>query len=228
MAAKTPELIVLDCDGVILESVAVKTEAFGKLVSRHGPDATERMIDFHQAHGGMSRFEKFSWFYHEMLGRPLSQTTRDRLNSEFAGLCLNGVLASPFVPGAIEFIESWQGRVPLYVASATPHEELETIFRKRNLARFFKGIFGMPPAKEELLARIVDREGILPEKTLMVGDSSTDEEAAVMVGTRFFGRGEKFAGSGWPWGKDLFGLIDYLAAGIPIGLLSDFKVSGSV
>jgi phosphoglycolate phosphatase-like HAD superfamily hydrolase len=46
----------------------------------------------------------------------------------------------------------------------------------------------------------------------MVGDSSTDMEAAENVGTLFYGRGERFADAKWPWGSDLQGLADYVAS----------------
>jgi phosphoglycolate phosphatase-like HAD superfamily hydrolase len=114
------------------------------------------------------------------------------------------------VPGIIDFLDGYHQRLPLYVASGTPHEELNQIFTDRSLNRFFKGVYGSPPAKTELLSSIVNAAGLEPSNVLMVGDSSTDMEAAENAGTLFYGRGDRFADSKWPWGLDLQGLVDYV------------------
>ena len=57
------DCIVFDCDGVIMESVECKTRAFGRTVENHGPEAVAQLVEYHLAHGGVSRFEKFRWFH---------------------------------------------------------------------------------------------------------------------------------------------------------------------
>ncbi len=210
------ELIVLDCDGVILESVEVKTQAFARLFKAHGPESVQWFVEFHQAHGGVSRFEKFAWYYREVLGREITVEESHELGERFTRYCLEGVLAAPFVPGAREFIQTYHQVLPLCVASGTPHEELTEIFRARDLHGYFRTVRGTPPGKTELLAGIVRDFGVEPGTVLMVGDSSTDLQAAQAVGTLFYGRGREFADSAWPWGLDLTGLgahVDLLRQG---------------
>ena len=79
-------LVVFDCDGVILESVAVKTRAFGRIVEQFGPEAVERMNEYHLAHGGVSRIRKFVWFYNEVLGRKIVEADLQLLNRKFRQL----------------------------------------------------------------------------------------------------------------------------------------------
>jgi beta-phosphoglucomutase-like phosphatase (HAD superfamily) len=52
------ETIIFDFDGVILESVTVKTEAFRELFSSE-PDCPDEIVEFHKRNGGMSRYDKF-------------------------------------------------------------------------------------------------------------------------------------------------------------------------
>ena len=52
--------IILDFDGVILESVSVKTEAFRTLFS-FVPKHVDEIVQFHIDNGGMSRFDKFRY-----------------------------------------------------------------------------------------------------------------------------------------------------------------------
>ena len=114
------------------------------------------------------------------------------------------------VPGIMETLESLHSRLPMYVASGTPNEELLQVLDARNLTRFFKGVYGTPPGKTELLRRIIEQEDVAPNDTLMVGDSSTDLEAAQFCGTKFFGVGSAFAETEWPFGNDCKGLAQWI------------------
>jgi HAD superfamily hydrolase (TIGR01549 family) len=195
-------LVVFDCDGVILDSVAVKTRAFGQIVEQHGAEAVSRMTEYHLAHGGVSRIRKFEWFYDEVLGRKITEDELQALSSKFRQLAFEGVMRSPTVPGIMETLESLHGRLPMYVASGTPNDELLQVLDARNLTRYFKGVYGTPPGKTELLRCILEKEGVAPNETLMVGDSSTDMDAAQSCGARFFGIGDEFAETSWPFGCD--------------------------
>lgn len=54
------------------------------------------------------------------------------------------------------------------------------------------GICGTPPAKAELLKGIVRKERIDPADAVMVGDATTDSDAAEAAETLFYGRGPFF------------------------------------
>ena len=205
-------LVVFDCDGVILDSVDVKARAFGKIVEEYGSEAVTRMVEYHLAHGGVNRFRKFEWFYNVVLGRRISEDELQALSLEFRELVFEGVMHSPLVPGIMETLELLHGRLPMYVASGTPHEELLNVLDARNLTRFFEAVYGTPPGKSKLLRRIIEQEGVSPEEALMVGDSLTDLDAAQACGTRFFGVSAAFATTMWPNGPDCAALAQWLAA----------------
>ncbi|GFM38127.1 HAD family hydrolase [Desulfovibrio psychrotolerans] len=196
-------LIVFDCDGVILESVEAKTHAFGQVVAEFGPEAVARLITYHNANGGVSRYKKFEWFYAEVLDKSITEEQSQAMGRKFEELSFANVMSAPMVPGALEAIRSFHGRIPMYVASGAPHEELNVILKERGLSGYFEGIYGSPPGKTELLRLCIERAGVQAAETLMVGDSSTDLKAAEANGTLFYGRGKGFADSAWPWGEDL-------------------------
>lgn len=203
-------LIVFDCDGVILESVEAKTNAFGQVVAEFGQEAVERLLAYHNAHGGVSRYEKFKWFYTEVLGKTITKEQSQAMGRKFEELSFANVMNSPMVPGALEAIQTFHGKVPMYVASGAPHKELNHILRERGLSRYFEGIFGSPPGKTELLRKCIDLAGIPATETLMVGDSSTDLKAAEANGTLFYGRGICFSSSGHPWADDLWEIAAFI------------------
>ena len=49
--------IIFDFDGVICESVNVKTIAFKKLFADY-PEHQDRIVEYHLVNGGISRYEK--------------------------------------------------------------------------------------------------------------------------------------------------------------------------
>ena len=52
--------IIFDFDGVLVESLDIKTRAFAKLFGPEGPDMAKRVVDYHLQNGGVSRYEKFT------------------------------------------------------------------------------------------------------------------------------------------------------------------------
>jgi beta-phosphoglucomutase len=184
--------IIFDFDGVILESVSVKTEAFRTLFS-FVPDHVEEIVQFHINNGGMSRFDKFRYIYKNILKEELSPQTFEILSEKFSAIVLNKVINAPFVPGAYEFLENYHRKILLYVVSATPEEELITIIQKRGLARYFQKIFGAPRKKAECIIEILKLSESSEESILFVGDAKNDYDAARSTGIHFIGR---IAGAG--------------------------------
>jgi phosphoglycolate phosphatase-like HAD superfamily hydrolase len=201
-------VIVFDCDGVLLDSVDVKTRAFAALFAEHGPEAADFMVDYHLKHGGVSRYAKFAHFYRECLGREITEAESKALDKRFTAACLDALLKAPMIPGAREFLEANPGGRPLYVCSGAPELELYFIFDHMDLTGYFRAIYGSPTPKAENLARIVAVCGAPADAVLMVGDSGTDLDAALKVGTRFLGIGEFPAPHDWM--PDLKGLAAYL------------------
>lgn len=205
-------LIVFDCDGVLLESVEVKTQAFARIGEEFGPEARDKMVAYQRMHGGVSRYKKFEWLYRDVLGRSISEEELSALNEKFVQYAYDAVMHCPLVPGAQEVLERWHGRTPMHVASGAPHGELVRILEARGLSRYFAGIQGSPPGKTEVLRGIVTQAGVHPSDVIMIGDASTDQYAAEAVRTQFYGRGEYFRHSGYPWHEDLTRLNEHLEA----------------
>jgi phosphoglycolate phosphatase-like HAD superfamily hydrolase len=178
---------MLDFDGVILESVEVKTEAFRSLFAGI-PDHVDEIVEYHRQNTGVSRFDKFRHIYASILNRDLTAQEFDRLSTRYHDLVIGGVLAAPFVAGAPEFLERFSPRIPLYVVSASPEEELGDIMAQRDLGRYFRGIFGAPRRKVECIRSIMDTERLDPSRVLFVGDALNDYRAAREAGVPFAGR----------------------------------------
>ena len=179
--------IILDFDGVILESVSVKTEAF-RMLFYFVPEHLDEIVQFHRDNGGMSRFEKFRYIYENILKEDLTQEKFEELSETFAAIVFQEVIKGQFVPGAHKFLETYHARIPLYIVSATPEEELIQIIQKRELSQYFRKVFGAPRKKTECISEIINITGSPPESMIFIGDAKNDFEAARTAGVRFIGR----------------------------------------
>jgi phosphoglycolate phosphatase-like HAD superfamily hydrolase len=179
--------IVLDFDGVIVESNEVKTAAFQELFSRH-PSVTDAMMRFHLEHQPRPRRVKFARCA-ELLDRAGDGAFVAGLEEAFSRIVAERVAQCALVPGAEPFLQEFSTRVPLYLASVTPVDELRSILQRRGLIGFFTGVYGDPPtAKRDALSAIAAREGITPGELLFIGDAQTDWQAARDAGVPFVGR----------------------------------------
>lgn len=187
MSAPGLRAIVLDFDGVILESVELKTRAMRRLFAdraEHLP-AIER---YHTENAGLSRYEKFRHFYATMFQQPLSGDEMDRLDRTFGEIVAEEIDACAFVPGALAFLEARAAELPLFVASGTPEEELCGIVERCGLGRWLTGVYGSPRTKAQHLRAIAAQLQTTPNTLLMIGDGRQDFEAAAETGARFIGR----------------------------------------
>ncbi len=202
--------LVLDCDGVILESMNIKTQAMAMLAAPYGHEAVDRLVLYHTLHGGVNRRQKFIWFFEEVLEEEYTEEILQQWNARFEDMTVEAVKTCALVPGIEEVLQKWHGKLPIYVCSGASHDELNMILQYRGLGPYFTGIYGAPPAKAKLLQDIVNKAKVLPEEVLMVGDAFTDLHAAEEVGTLFYGRGKTFEGGKWPYAEDMTLLHEYL------------------
>lgn len=207
--------LVFDCDGVLLDSVPVKTRAFGRLAEPFGEEARDRFVLYHKVHGGVSRYRKFEWFFREVLGREITPEESELWGKKFSEYALDEVRRCDLIPGALQTLEHWHGKLPLYVCSGAPTQELKEVLTERSLAQFFEGIYGSPPAKGQLLKEIIrSQSALLPDEALMIGDSVTDEDAAKEAGSQFYGIGAELKGGKFPWSENLLALNAWIEANV--------------
>ena len=182
------QAIVFDFDGVLVESVHIKGDAFVKLYANENNDVQEQVRAYHNAHGGVTRYDKIRYYENDLCGRTANEDRIEELANQFSDIVETLVIQSAWVKGAKGFLEEHYKDVPMYIASATPHDELLRITKKRNMDHYFKGIYGAPKKKGEHIRTIINQQGYDPDKVLMIGDAMTDYDAATETHTHFIGR----------------------------------------
>jgi beta-phosphoglucomutase len=179
--------LILDFDGVVVESLPLKTAAFRKIFS-FAPEHLDAIIAFHLDNGGMSRYDKFRHIYANILHEDLTPEQEERLAGEYVDLIFEAMLTVPYVRGAEELLRDCSRRLPLYIVSATPEGEMHEIARRRDLMRYFVRIYGSPKTKAECIREILLETGAAPDEALFVGDAPNDWDAARATGVRFIAR----------------------------------------
>jgi phosphoglycolate phosphatase-like HAD superfamily hydrolase len=183
------KVFAFDFDGIILESVSVKDQAIFDLFDDATRQERKRLLDLHRKTPGINREDRIHMLLREGLGKKeVSPDLVNRLLRRFASLVWDCLMKCPEVPGIRLFLEQIYRRIPCYVVSAAPQDEVRAVAEARDFSRYFVDIFGTPPAKNERLKEIMNRENVHGQSILFIGDKISDFKAAQSAGTIFLGR----------------------------------------
>ena len=197
---KELQAIIFDFDGVLVESVDVKGDAFVTLYKDETPEIRDKIKRYHSEHGGISRFEKIRHYDEVFCGRKISEEQVLVKAARFGEIVEDIVVSTPYVEGAEEFLKTYARKIPFFVVSATPQDELERIILRRGMKDYFQIVFGSPIKKPEHTRRILRDYKLDASRVCFIGDALTDYEAAKFCGTKFIGR--KLPGKVPPFPKD--------------------------
>jgi phosphoglycolate phosphatase-like HAD superfamily hydrolase len=175
--------LVFDCDGVVLNSNQVKTDAFYQASLLYGKQAAQAMVDYHVANGGVSRYKKFAHFLENIVPRQEGPDL-DSILASYASYVKDGLLSCEVAPGLQALRESTP-EARWLIVSGGDQAELRDVFAHRGLTQLFDGgVFGSPESKGKILAREM-ANGNIVGPALFLGDSKYDYEAADRAGLDF-------------------------------------------
>ena len=178
--------IVFDCDGVILDSNVVKTEAYFRTAKNLGASDAEaqQLVDYHVKLGGISRYHKFDWYVREVLKQPVSDKAIQVLLDEFSRELEEGLMHCTIADG-LQALRDATKDAKWMILSGGDQQEIRDLFAKRDLAKHFDGgLFGSPDNKDTVLAR-EKANGHLQMPALFIGDSKYDHESSTNAGLDF-------------------------------------------
>ncbi|WFE68809.1 HAD-IA family hydrolase [Thiomicrospira sp. R3] len=176
--------LVFDCDGVVLNSNKIKTQAFYDVAKVYGHEPAQALKDYHVQNGGISRFVKFEYLLTEILKKPLDQTELKQLLENFAQEVKKALMSCEVAEGLAELREQTK-HANWLIVSGGDQQELREVFKARGLDHFFNGgIFGSPDTKDIILAREIENNNIT-QPALFLGDSKYDHQAAQTAGLDF-------------------------------------------
>jgi phosphoglycolate phosphatase-like HAD superfamily hydrolase len=176
--------LVFDCDGVVLDSNRIKTEAFRLAALPYGAVTADALVAHHVANGGISRYAKFQYFLDHIVPAGQVGPDLDALLTAYAEAVRAGLVDCAVTP-RLEALRAASPQQRWLIVSGGDQAELRDIFAARGLDRLFDGgIFGSPDNKDTILARELAC-GNIPTRALFLGDSTYDYRAASGAGLDF-------------------------------------------
>jgi len=170
-------IVFWDFDGVIKDSLDVKTKAFESLFLSFGEDVASKVSEHHKSNGGVSRFEKLP-LYLSWADEPATPEQVADYCDIFAKSVKQSVIDSPWVPGVREYLLQNYSKQYFVLVTATPQEEVEEILSALGIKECFREIFGSPITKKDAISIVLRRQKFDPSQALMIGDAETDMTAA--------------------------------------------------
>jgi phosphoglycolate phosphatase-like HAD superfamily hydrolase len=184
------KLLIFDFDGVIADSVEVKSEAFAILYESYGVDVVNKIINHHNSNGGMSRFEKFKYYHKNFLNKEISEELINQLSKKFSSLVFNKVVSSDEINSVGKFLNIYSKKEKICVInSATPQLEIEKIINAKGFDQIFSSVFGSPNSKLENIIKILNKYNCSNNEVVFFGDSKADLLAAKRANIDFIGIG---------------------------------------
>lgn len=176
-----------DFDGVLVDSVGIKTAAFRQLFEHFGEDVLAKVLEHHRLNGGISRIDKIQYSHTHFVGTPLSDAELQEWGRRYSQRVVDQVVDAPWIAGAEEFLVRMQGRCPIFVISGTPEDELKRVISARHMEGYFTEILGSPIRKPAHIRHLLKAYRLEPESCVFIGDALTDYHAAKETGLHFVG-----------------------------------------
>lgn len=171
------QTLVFDCDGVVLNSNKIKTQAFYEATKHFGHEPAQALVDYHVQNGGISRYAKFEYFITQILKQELDESINQELLQRFAQAVKDGLMNCEVADGLGKLRKKTQ-HANWLIVSGGDQSELREVFSARGLDKYFDGgIFGSPDTKDLILEREMANNNVNPN-ALFLGDSKYDYLAA--------------------------------------------------
>ena len=135
-----------DFDGVIKDSIMVKSDAFEQIFLHFGKEIAKKVRDHHEANGGMSRYDKLP-IYLNWAGKESSIELINEYAENFSKLVKYKVINSEWVLGALDYLKNNYDYQQFFLITATPQQEIEEILSALKIDSYFNEIVGSPTKK---------------------------------------------------------------------------------
>ena len=182
MLTQPYDFYIFDCDGVILRSNQIKSDAFASALQGEPEQRIADFVEYHKSNGGVSRYEKFAHYYKHMRINQNSSDDTTILTQQaierYAAIVRDELSSCELISGVLDFIQKLYAEgLPCAVNSGGDELELHHVFHVRGLDQYFKYIFGSPSSKHNNMERLKSA-GFMNGSGVMFGDSRSDFVAA--------------------------------------------------
>jgi phosphoglycolate phosphatase-like HAD superfamily hydrolase len=173
------EIIFWDFDGVLMNSNEIRDIGFELVLKEYPLLAVQKLLQYHRDNGGLSRYVKFRYFFEQILNQEVTELQIETLASSFSKIMVEKLINPDLlINDSIEFVKRNYCLYDMYIVSGSDQAELRFLCEKLEIHHYFKGIFGSPMPKNEIVKMLIDKLTKEKSKCILIGDSINDLEAA--------------------------------------------------
>jgi HAD superfamily hydrolase (TIGR01549 family) len=190
------QIAIFDCDGVILDSNQVKSEAFARALPDEAPELITEFVRYHKENGGISRYVKFEHYFKNIKKQTEYSEAINLALNRYSVYSRSGLMQCREIPGIRPVLKFLNARkIPCFVVSGGDQNEIRSVFKERGLAKFFLDILGSPLSKKENLS-VLKCKNQIRKPGVFFGDARSD-----MIAAEAFGLGFIFVAGVSEWGE---------------------------
>ena len=181
--------IVLDFDGVLVDSNRIKVDAFFQALEPEYHAMLRRALTRGRElprRALLGRVLTASGLRGQALERAVERYAR-----RYSLAAADAILKRGLIRGTRPLLARLSRRWPLYVSSTTPHGELLALLKQLGVRPLLRGAYGWPHPKVDVVRR-ARSAGFPAREVLLVGDGKGDRRAAARAGCRFVGIANEF------------------------------------
>ncbi|MFN4006511.1 MAG: HAD family hydrolase [Chitinophagaceae bacterium] len=173
------DVILWDFDGVLMDSMPVRSLGFEYVLKDYPKNQIEDLLAFHDTNGGLSRYVKFKYFFEEIRKESITEEQIIDLAKQFSEVMMS-LLVNPvlLIDDTLNFVKENYNKFSMHIVSGSDGTELNEICKRLDIAKYFKSIHGSPTPKKELVATLLEQNKYNRAKVVLIGDSINDLEAA--------------------------------------------------
>ncbi len=173
--------VILDCDGILFDVNKEKSQAFVETVKSYPEEVVALFLREHQATGGVSRYEKFAWFFNELCPSENPKKDIDQALKIYAAIVQKAYQQKSPVRDAERFVRTLFGRFPIFVASGSDQDELRAVFEYHDFDGYFAEILGSPEKKIDNVRKIMNTYHLSPDELIFIGDGGGDYQTTLKL-----------------------------------------------
>ncbi len=180
--------ILFDFDGVILDSMPIRDYGFKKIFEDFDDNLVNKLLEYHNQNGGLSRYVKIKYFYNKLLKQEILEEKIINYADNFSKIMKRELVDKRYlIADTLKFIKENYEKYNLHIVSGSDEKELKYLCRELGIDSFFQSINGSPTHKNKLVEDVLVINKYMESETILIGDSINDYEEAKTNNLNFYG-----------------------------------------
>ena len=180
--------ILFDFDGVILDSMPIRDYGFKEIFKDFDDDLVNKLLEYHNQNGGLSRYVKIKYFYNKLLKQEISEDKIINYADNFSKIMKIKLVDKRYlIADTLKFIKESYKKYNLHIVSGSDERELQYLCKELGIDSFFQSVNGSPTHKNILVENVLATNRYIESETILIGDSVNDYDAATENNLVFYG-----------------------------------------